>query len=318
MKIIRVSADEYEKIVIDRRVLFNEPRFTELNKDKVDDVLYLIIQKGNSPRFGLIMGRSGKNGKVPFSAPYSYPVPIRKMTEVESYDEALKAFENYCVDQGIEQIRFVFPPLIYDEDILTAWVSAMYRSGFDFENIDINYTLNLTKLNTEDYPQLLSKKSRSHLRHAKESGIKIIRCQTEEQEKTAYQIILENHTAKSRPTHMTFSQIKDTFGIVYHESFIAVLDEKPIASMIYYEITKDIVQCIYSGYLVEYTSSGVMNYLTEYAIHFFGDKGYKYIDRAISTEDSIPNYGLCNFKESVGGKRSLKYTLTKSLAQSPK
>ena len=55
-----------------------------------------------------------------------------------------------------------------------------------------------------------------------------------------------------------------------------------------------------------------MNYLSWYAIKYFGDKGYKYIDRATTGTNSIPNYGLGDFKESIGGKRCLKYAFKKT------
>lgn len=42
----------------------------------------------------------------------------------------------------------------------------------------------------------------------------------------------------------------------------------------------------------------------------------KYLDIGPSTENSIPNYGLCDFKESIGCRRSLKYTMVKELRQS--
>lgn len=313
METIRVTAQEYEKLVPDRRVFFNEPKFTELNKEKMDEVLYLIIRKGNSPRFGVIIGKRGEKGRVPFSAPYSYPVSIKNDAGMQDFDDALSSLEAYCAQQGIRELRFVLPPFLYDEDILSAWVSSMYRAGYQPLNIDLNYTLNLEQLNQAQYPQLLGKKARSHLKKAMSSGIEIIRCETDEQYREAYDIVVENHTAKSRPTHMSFEQLKDTFALVPHEAFVARLEGQPIASMIYYGVTGEIVQCIYSGYLLAYSNSGVMNYLTWYAIQFFGNQGYKYIDRAIATEDSIPNYGLCDFKESVGAKRSLKYSLVKEL-----
>ena len=308
---IRVTPQEYLNLVPDRRVFFNEPTFTELNKDKTDDVHYLIIKKENSLRFGLILGEIGQQARIPFSAPYAYPVPINSNTKIDSYDESLKSLEKYCVGNKISEIRFVFPPFFYDEDILTAWTSAMYRSGYKPLNIDINYRLDLTELYDGNYEKHITSNARNHLKKAIKSGIRIINCETEEDQKKAYNIIVENHKSKNRPTRMSFEQLLDTCKLTNHWFFLATIEEKPIASMIYYQITKDIVQCIYSGYLLNYSNSGVMNYLTSYTVNFFGAKNYKFIDRAIATEDSIPNYGLCEFKESVGGKRSLKYSFIK-------
>jgi len=309
----RVPVEEYKRIVTDRRNFFNEPSFTELNKNKVDEVFYLIIMRENSPKFGLIAGRIGDEMRIPFSAPYSYPVVIGSSAHVEAFDEAIKALDIYCNENGIHEIRFTFPPFLYDEDTLSVWTSAMYREGYEPVSIDINYILDLVNLNRDDYEMIIPKKGRSHLRKAKTSGIEIIRCVEEEDIAEAYKIIIENHNAKEYPTHMSLQQLKDTFAIVPHEVFLARLGGKGIASMIYYEVTKTVAECIYSGYLLEYSNSGVMNYLSWYAIKYFGDRGFTYIDRATAGKDSIPNYGLCDFKESIGGKRCLKYSFKKKL-----
>lgn len=313
LDIKKVSVGEYKDSVPDHRVFFNEPDFIELNKDKVDEVHYLLLKKDNSPKFGLILGVKDAVAKSPFSAPYAYPVVIGSSARVKSFDEAVDALEKYCIGNGIKELRFTLPPFVYDEDNLSVWCSALYRKGYSTIDVDINYTLDLIKLNNDNYKRMIPKKSRNHLRKAINSGIRIVDCDSKEDIQAAYDIILENHTAKGRPVHMTLESLKDTFAIVPHNVFLAELNDKPIAAMIYYEVSKDIVQCIYSGYLLEYSNSGVMNYLTWYAIQYYGNKGFKYIDRAIATEHSIPNYGLCDFKESVGCERSLKYTFRKKL-----
>ncbi len=318
ISITRVSAEEYVSLITDRRVFFNEPVFTELNRNKADSVQYLLFKKENSVRFGLILGIKDQIAKCPFSAPYAYPVAAGSSAHMENFDDAAAALDRYCIDNGIREIRFTFPPFIYDEDTLSGWTSAFYRDGYSLASLDINYLLDLKALNNEHYEQMVSAKGRKHLRKAIASGISIVQCGTEEEKKDAYNIILLNHTAKNRPTHMTFEQLYDTFAIVPHGVFMAVLNGIPVASMIYYEVTESIVQCIYSGYLPEYPSSGAMNYLTWYAIQYYGNRGFSYIDRAIATEDSIPNYGLCDFKESVGGKKCLKYSFKKQFTESGK
>ena len=80
-----------------------------------------------------------------------------------------------------------------------------------------------------------------------------------------------------------------------------------------YRINDSIIQGIYTGTHPDYMNCSGMNLLTWHTIQYYGSKGYKILDKAISTEDSEPNYGLCNFKESVGCERSLKYTFRKEL-----
>ena len=43
-------------------------------------------------------------------------------------------------------------------------------------------------------------------------------------------------------------------------------------------------------------------------IKYYHSKGLKILDIGPSTENGIPNYGLCEFKENIGCTASLKYT----------
>ena len=311
----RVSADEYETLVPDKRVFFNEPRFTELNKDKADEVNYLIFMRDNSARFGLIAGRVGTEMRTPFSAPYSYPVAIINESKQETIDAALAVFEEYCKAKGAESIRFIFPPLFYDEHLLSGWVNSFYRSGFEIQNLDINYALNLEKLNVDEetYGELITQKGRKGLRRAERSGLEIVQCKTDEEYRAAYETIQIGHDSKGFPVKMSFDQLMDTMKLVDHDAFIVRKAGVNIVAEILYRINDKIIQGIYTGTHPDYMDCNGMNLLTWHTIKYYGEKGYKILDKAISTEDSTPNYGLCNFKESVGCERSLKYSFRKEI-----
>ncbi len=311
----RVSAGEYKELVPDRRIFFNEPDFTELNRDKADEVHYLIFMRENSARFGLIAGKTGDEMRTPFSAPYSYPVAIINESKQETIDAALEIYEDYCREQGAASVRFIFPPLFYDEHQLSGWVSALYRKQYRFENIDLNFFLDLKKLNVEEetYGQMITQKGRKALRKAEKSGLEIIRCETEEDYREAYRIIQIGHDAKGFPVHMSYEQLSDTLKLVEHDAFIVRRDGVGIVAEFLYRINDRIVQGIYTGTHPDYMDCNGMNLLTYYTVRYYGDRGFEILDKATAGKDSIPNYGLGNFKESVGCERSLKFTFRKEL-----
>ena len=315
MEVIRVSAEEYKSLVPDRRVFFNEPEFTELNRDKAEEVHYLIFVRERSARFALIAGRIGRELRAPFSAPYSYPVAIIDESKQETIDAALEAFEAYCLAQGIESVRFIFPPLFYDEHLLSGWVSAFYRKQYEVSNLDLSYALDLKRLNVplEPYGEMITQKGRKALRKALKSELEIIRCETEEDYREAYRIIQIGHEYKGFPVKLSFEQLSDTLKLVGHDAFIVKKDGVGIVAEYLYRVTDSIVQGIYTGTHPDYMDCNGMNLLTYHTIRYYGDRGYRYLDKATATEDSVPNYGLCNFKESVGCKRSLKYSFQKEL-----
>jgi len=315
MHVVRVSPEEYEKLVPDRRVFFNEPRFCELNKDKVDEIHYLIVMKDTSARFGLILGQKGEIAKCPFSAPYSYPVEVRGGERVASYDEALVAIEEYCKGIGVKQLNFTFPPLFYDEHILSAWVSAFYRNNYEVVNLDLSYALDLQKLNVDadTYGTMVTQKGRKALRKAMKSGLTLHKCETLGEMEEAYEMIRINHEAKGFPVRMSFEQVLNTLKLVEHDVFLVKHGDTTVLAEFLYRVNKNTIQGIYCGVHPDYTEFNSMNFLTYETIRYYGDLGYKVLDKAAATEDSIPNYGLCDFKESVGAERSLKYSFSKSL-----
>lgn len=310
--VMRVTPQEYEKIVLDRKVFFNEPRFCELNSTKVDSVHYLIVMKNDSARFGIILGQLLGVMKCPFSAPYSYPVEIRKFSKIEDVDCALEVLEEYCKEQKVHVLKFTFPPLFYDEHLLSAWVSSFYRRNYQIDNLDINYALNLKMLCKQDnYIHFIPEKGRKSLKKSQKIGLTIQQCKTDIELREAYQIIKENHEVKNRPVRLTFEQLMDTLNLVGHDVFIVKHENKSIAAEFLYHINERIVQGIYCGVIPNFTNYNGMNFLTDYTIYYYYKKGYEILDKAIATEDTIPNYGLCNFKESVGCMRNLKFSFSK-------
>ena len=316
MNAVRVTAETYSKLVTDCRVFFNQVAFTELNKDKVDEVHYLIIYQGNSARFGLILGQKGTVAKCPFSAPYSYPVEVRPGENVASFDEAVEALEAYCRQNGISEITFIFPPLFYDEHILSAWVSAFYRNRYEVINLDLSYALDLDELNLDPdaYCARLSHKGRKGFRKAMRREFTVQRCDTPELLREAYDLIRINHEAKGFPVRMTFDQLCATLALVENDAFIVKCGDTSVLAEFLYVVNSTTVQGIYCGVHPDYTELNSMNFLTYYTIRYYGNKGYRILDKATATENSIPNYGLCDFKDSVGCKRSLKYSFRKVFA----
>ena len=51
-----------------------------------------------------------------------------------------------------------------------------------------------------------------------------------------------------------------------------------------------------------------MNYLAYSLFDYYADNGLRILDIGPSTEDGIPNYGLCEFKESIGCSVTMKYS----------
>ena len=56
-----------------------------------------------------------------------------------------------------------------------------------------------------------------------------------------------------------------------------------------------------------------MNFLAFKIFEYYNHKRKKIIDLGPSSEDSVPNYGLSEFKESIGGSMDNKFTFSKKV-----
>jgi hypothetical protein len=81
-----------------------------------------------------------------------------------------------------------------------------------------------------------------------------------------------------------------------------------VAAAIVYRVSPQICQLIYWGDAPGFESSRPMNMLALKMFELFKAMGVDYLDIGPSSEDGIPNAGLCAFKESVGCTGDLKYT----------
>ena len=207
--------------------------------------------------------------------------------------------------------KWVFPPLYYNENLLSGFVSSFYRMGYIATDVDVSYSLDLRELNSgrERYDELITAKGRKGLRKAERNRLYIKKCKNKDEYKIAYDIVKKGHEYMGYPVRMSFEQLYETLLLVEHDVFIVEgPNGESMVSEFLYRINRDIVLGVYVGVLPEYRDKNGMNLLTYYTIQYYGNLGYKIIDKSISTVESEPNYGLMNFKESVGCKRSLKYS----------
>ncbi len=315
-KIRRVDADIYKSIVPDRENLFNEPEFCELNKDNADEVYYLIVMKDESERFGVIIGRRNNVAFCPFSAPSSYPVAIKNHPKQESIDATMLVLHDYLRENGIKEINWVLPPMYYNENLLSGFISAFYRLNYNVKDVDVSYALDLQRLSSDRdvYGEQITSKGRKGLRRAERNELIIKRCESEEDYKRAYDIVKAGHEYMGYPVRLSFEKLMKTLEIVDHDVFIVEGNNgEGIVSEFLYRINKEIVLGVYTGTMPEQRDKNGMNLLTYFTIKYYSELGYKIIDKSISTAKSEPNYGLMNFKESVGCSRSLKYSFKKVL-----
>jgi lipid II:glycine glycyltransferase (peptidoglycan interpeptide bridge formation enzyme) len=109
---------------------------------------------------------------------------------------------------------------------------------------------------------------------------------------------------------MSWDQVLETTKVIPADFFrVETAEGTAIAAALVFKVAADVVQVIYWGDLPDYSELKTMNFLSYKLFGFYKEKGIGVIDIGPSTEDSVPNHGLCEFKESIGCNIQPKYSL---------
>ena len=109
MKIKGLLYKEFDECFPVVNHVFNKAAFNNLNKDKVEQVKYLIFSEDNKNKIGIIGGVKNDTFSSPFSAPFGGWSSINKI-ELQDVENACEALEMYLVDTGIKKIKITLPP----------------------------------------------------------------------------------------------------------------------------------------------------------------------------------------------------------------
>lgn len=296
-----VPEDTYAEIV-DKRLLciYNTAKFNRLNKETVDRIWYLVVYKGESLRFAVVFGEKDKTLLCPFSAPFGYPESMKKDAGLEEYYTAYNLTRIFFQNKGIKSCEIYMPPTFYEHRVITAWTNVLYTNGFCTQYCDVNYSFCNIETLFAEYTSRLQKNARKNLAKAFAGGLEFEKCVSKELCHKAYGIIEANRREKNRPLRMKEEKVIRTLPIVNGEWYVVRMNDIIIAAALVYAVSKDVAQIVYWGDLPQYATLRPTNYISYKLLEQYVKKGYKYLDVGISTEEGQPNFGLCDFKESIG------------------
>ncbi len=310
MEIQEVTKEYYSNIINNPNHIFGLPAFNDLNRKKCKKVYYLLFRDSRY-RLGLIGGIKDDFFLSPFSAPFNGFSYLSSDIKLRHIEDAIIALEDWAFKNKLKKIRLILPPAIYSPDFLTKQINCFWRHDYLIKNIDLNYSFNLSFLDS-NYPDNIWRNARKNLNTSFKSGFIFEKCETREEQKKVYDIIYENRKLRGFPLRMCWEQVQSTIEIIHADFFILKsIKNELIASAIVFYVVDNIVQVIYWGDLPEFSSMRPMNFLSYKLFEYYKNMGISIVDLGPSTENSVPNYGLAEFKESIGCSVEPKYTIEK-------
>jgi len=308
MRVNEVSYEEYTKLNF-KSHFYNSSKFINYNKNKCEEVKYLVF-KDTKVRFGLVLGVQNGMLKSPFSAPFGGFSYYRNDIKHSIFNDAIKGLKEYCFSNNFKGIRLTMPPVIYDNSNNAKMITALLMEDFTIDFVDINHSYDLRKFSTE-YINQIQRNARKSLNISFAKKLNFQSAHTVEEKEIAYEVIKQNRSERGFPLKLSFRDIMDT--IEFTKSFFFIVSTEsgvPIASAICFEINSEIVQVIYWGNLVDYSAYKPMNFLSFKLFEYFFNAGYKTLDIGPSSSEGVVNFGLSEFKESIGCERHLKFSFT--------
>lgn len=313
MEIVAVDQKEYSRIVINPYHIFGSAGFNHVNKTKCDSVHYLLF-KDSKYRLGIIGGIRNNSFLSPFSAPFGGFSFLQEDVRISYIDEAIILLTAWAKAQALSALKITLPPTIYQESFLAKQINSLYRNGFSIDKTDLNYAYHLASF-TQEYPASIWYNARKNLKIALVNNFSFKKAALNIEKETAYNIIRQNREARGFPLRLTWQQVQTTAAVIPADFFLVENEAAiAVAAAIVFHVAAGIVQVIYWGDLPEYAHLKTMNFLSFKVFEHYQQLQLKIIDIGPSTEDSIPNYGLCEFKESIGCSISCKFSFSKILS----
>jgi hypothetical protein len=312
MEITEIDGKKFDEIINSPYHVFNSACFNELNKDKCDEVFYLLFNDGKY-RLGFIGGCTDKILYSPFSGPFGGLTFISHDIRIQHIEEALRLLKVWATEKNFSSLNITTPPLIYESSFIAKQINCLWREDFIITRVDLNYSFSLEYFD-DKYTERIWYNAQKNLRISNNAGLRFQLCKNDDEKKVAYDIIRKNRESRGYPLRMTWNQVSETIRIIQADFFLVYdLLQNSIASAIVFHVAKNIVQVIYWGDIHEFANLKTMNFLSYKIFEYYKKHNMQIVDIGPSTDNSTPIYGLAEFKESIGCMISPKFTFTLKL-----
>lgn len=297
MEIEKVTYEKYDSIFINIAHKFNSGLFNELNSYKCEELFFLIF-RDTKIRLGIILGLRKNELFSPFSAPYGGFEALKDDVKLYQIDSALITLQNWIIVNKYKGLRLIQAPYFYQPNFNFKLSNCLFRSRFEILNSEINYHFLTSKID-EKYNENIWSNARKNLNQSLLHSLVFEKIPSSDSE-VAYKIIKQNREERGFPLRLSLIQLKETEALIDIDYFIVKKGNQIIAAAIVFQVSSKIVRVVYWGDLPSFSSYKSMNFLSFNIFKFYKENGFEFIDIGHSTVESLPNHGLCEFKESIG------------------
>ena len=284
--------------------IYNTIQFSELNRHKCEQILYLRICEN----FGLIAGVRDDGLMSPFSAPFSGFV-AKGQADMNALDSVVLRLSEYVHSRGLK-LTVTVPPAIYDSEFIGRSEAALEKYGRLMYQ-DISHYYNIER--HPDISESMHRLARRKYRASKEMNFSFLPLSRncEDDIARAYAVIKANRVAHGYPLRMSLDDVIKTAQLAAAEFGVLTLDGRDVAACQLHRVTHGIFQVVYWGDIPVAGNSGiVMGRLVPEVFIWCREMGARIVDVGPSSEHGTVSDGLVRFKVSQGCDSILKKTFS--------
>lgn len=218
-------------------------------------------------------------------------------------------FENF----GAKHLTIKLPPEIYGSENTNLVINSLFNLDWKIKDLDLNYHFDL--FSEDDFKSNLSSSKRRELNRLNRADTIFSKAENESEIISSYEIIKSNRTSQGYPMTMSQDSLLDLYKKFPNKVHFFNLKkaEEILASAVCLSISSDYLYIFYWGENPQYRNLSPVIKLAQQLYSFAMSAGFKKMDIGISTENSIPNQGLMDFKTNLGCRLTKKITLNKKL-----
>jgi len=208
-------------------------------------------------------------------------------------------------DLGVNKIELTIAPNFYDFSIPTNW---LLNFGYQITTEEITHFIPL-------YGNLTEKIHPMENRILQKERAFILGIEGIESLDEVHQFIAKCRRKQGLTINIHIETLRkslESFPESYH-IFTARLYEKLIAAVVTVVVDEKVVYYFLPATDYQFKSLSPMVHLISYIFTYYQQQEYKLIDFGISSQNGVPQDGLIQFKERMGGIKSSRFTFQKEL-----
>lgn len=232
-------------------------------------------------------------------------------SESKTSSSSLELFINQVIihlkkQKNASEIIWKTPPLYFDEFINHKIHNIMFRTGWKTLSSELNFHFDVTTL--ENFRRGLNSTKRKELNKWNRSNSMFSLAGNEQDREACYRVIRENREAQNYPVTMSYEAISDLFHEMKEDVlFFSLAENKElVASAIVLRLNNSVLYVFYWGESPAHRARSPVVKICECLYQYAIENNFKILDIGISTNHSLPNEGLVNFKFDIGCRVSQK------------